>query len=89
MEEQKGKQDSEETKALKKRQMAENKRPTLYKGNEHGFRMTKVHAHWGWVTKIKYYEDLNWLLSSSLDGFIHMHELATLTYIPKRTFNLH
>lgn len=29
------------------------------------------------------------VLSSSLDGFIHMHELETLNYREKRTFNLH
>lgn len=67
----------------------ENKRPTQYKGIETGFTSLKVHTHWGWVTKLKYYLDLNMLLSSSLDGFIHMHDLETLIYRQKRTFNLH
>lgn len=72
-----------------RREAQENKRATQYRGQEHGFHSLKVHAHWGWVTKIKYYEDLNMLLSSSLDGFIHMHELETLNYRDKKTFNLH
>lgn len=67
----------------------ENNRPTQYRGREWGFTSLKVHAHWGWVTKIKHYEDLNLILSSSLDGFIHMHDLKDLKYRPKRTFNLH
>lgn len=69
---------TEGEKALKKKEELENKRPTLYKGRCDGFTTLKVHAHWGWVTKIKYYKDLNKIMSSSLDGFIHMHELETL-----------
>ena len=80
---------SEEEKVQKRRAELENKRPTQYRGQEWGFTSLKVHAHWGWVTKIKYYEDLIMLLSSSLDGFIHMHELENLNYRQKRTFNLH
>lgn len=57
-------------------------------GHETGYTAKKVHSHWGWVTKIKYYEDLNMLFSSSLDGFIHMHNPTDLTY-KKKTFNLH
>jgi len=64
-------------------------KPTLYKVKEEGFTSIKLHIHWGWVTKIKYYEDLNMILSSSLDGFIHMHDLNDLSYRPNRTFNLH
>jgi len=71
---------TDEEKLLKKREAMENKRPTQYRGREEGFTSLKVHAHWGWVTKIKYYEDLNFLMSSSLDGFIHMHELENLNY---------
>ena len=71
------------------RQLIELKRPTQYKWIEDGFTSIKLHSHWGWVTKIKYYEDLNMLLTSSLDGFIHMHDLETLNYRQKRTFNLH
>ena len=84
--------ETEEEKAERKKQariVAEKKRPVQYKAKEDGFKSIKVHSHWGWVTKIKYYEDLNMLLTSSLDGFIHMHELETLNYRQKRTFNLH
>lgn len=44
--------------------------------------------HKGWITKIKYYADLNYVVSSSLDGFIHIHDIETMTYKSK-TFNLH
>ena len=71
---------TEEEKVQRRRQELENRRPTQYRGQEWGFTSLKVHAHWGWVTKIKYYEDLIMLLSSSLDGFIHMHELENLNY---------
>ena len=64
-------------------------KPTQYKVREEGFSSIKLHTHWGWVTKIKFYDDLNMLLSSSLDGFIHMHNLDDLAYKAKRTFNLH
>ena len=45
--------------------------------------------HKGWITKIKYYPDLNYILSSSLDGFIHIHKIDDLRYMPGKTFNLH
>lgn len=83
------KEETEEEKLQKKKEALEKKRPTQYKGREEGYKSLKVHTHWGWVTKLKYYEDLNMLLSSSLDGFIHMHDLETLIYRQKRTFNLH
>jgi len=85
----KNKHKTEEEKADQKRHAIEQKRPTQYKTREEGFTSIKIHLHWGWVTKIKFYEDLNMVLSSSLDGFIHMHELETLNYREKRTFNLH
>lgn len=44
--------------------------------------------HKGWITKIKYYSDLNYVVSSSLDGFIHIHDIETISYKAK-TFNLH
>ena len=44
--------------------------------------------HKGWITKIKYYADLNYVVSSSLDGFIHIHDIETMSYKAK-TFNLH
>jgi WD40 repeat protein len=88
-EESKNKEETEEEKLKKKREALESKRPTQYRGREDGFTKQNQHLHWGWVTKIKYYEDLNMLLTSSLDGFIHMHDLETLEYRQKRTFNLH
>lgn len=50
-----GKPETDEQKAQKKREALENKRPTQYRGREKGFTSMKVHAHWGWVTQIKYY----------------------------------
>lgn len=34
--------------------------------------------HKGWITKIKFYPDLNYIISSSLDGFIHIHHIESL-----------
>ena len=85
----KNKLDHDEDAAEKKRQALELKKPTQYSIMEEGFTSIKVHCHWGWVTQIKYYEDLNYLITSSLDSFIHMHELETLNYRTKKTFNLH
>lgn len=65
------------------------KKPTQYMRNEDYVEIIRYHAHWGWVTKLKYYEDLNCIMSSALDGFIHMHDLETLAYKPRKTFNLH
>lgn len=36
-------------------------------------RMKQIHK--GWITKIKFYPDLNYVVSSSLDGFIHIHDI--------------
>ena len=45
--------------------------------------------HKGWITKIKFYPDLNYIISSSLDGFIHIHDIEALQYKENKTFNLH
>ena len=45
--------------------------------------------HKGWITKIKYYPDLNYVISSSLDGMIHIHDIETLQYKEGKTFNIH
>ena len=45
-------------------------------------------AHKGWITKIKFYPDLNYVFSSSLDGLIHIHDIERLAY-KNKTFNLH
>lgn len=72
-----------------KKVLGEKKELVKYIKVKEGVRDDKTHAHWGWITKIKYYEDLYCILSSSLDGFIHMHEIETLEYRPRKTFNLH
>ena len=46
-------------------------------------------CHRGWITKIKYYPDLNYIISSSLDGMIHIHDIEKLEYKDGKTFNLH
>ena len=50
--------------------------------------MSHKQLHKAWVTKIKIYESLDFVASSSLDGFIHLHSLKGLSYKGK-TFNLH
>jgi WD40 repeat protein len=45
--------------------------------------------HKGWITKIKFYPDLNYVISSSLDGMIHIHDIDNLTYKDNKTFNIH
>ena len=57
--------------------------------NERGVDHIDKVIHKGWITKIKYYPDLNYIISSSLDGFIHIHKIDDLSYIPGKTFNLH
>jgi WD40 repeat protein len=48
-------------------------------------KMKQIHK--GWITKIKYYPDLNYVVSSSLDGFIHIHDIDNLNYRDNKTFN--
>ena len=45
--------------------------------------------HKGWITKIKFYPDLNYVISSSLDGMIHIHDIENLKYRDNKTFNIH
>jgi len=45
--------------------------------------------HKGWITKIKFYPDLNYVISSSLDGMIHIHDIEKLKYRDNKTFNIH
>jgi WD40 repeat protein len=47
-----------------------------------------LHQHKGAITKVKYYSDLNYLLTSSLDGFLHVHDLK-LDYKGEKSFALH
>jgi WD40 repeat protein len=46
-------------------------------------------CHKSWVTKIKYYPDIQYVMSSSLDGCIHIHDIDDLKYKEGKTFNLH
>lgn len=55
---------------------------------KHGIHVKNKQGHKGWVTKIKYFSDINYVFSSSLDGFIHIHDIDRLTY-KNKTFNLH
>ena len=57
--------------------------------HERGVKHIDKLIHKGWITKIKYYPDLNYIISSSLDGFIHIHKIDDLQYIPGKTFPLH
>ena len=51
---------------------------------------THRRIHRGWITKIKFYQDLNYVISSSLDSLIHIHDINGLTYKSgSKTFNLH
>lgn len=56
--------------------------------------MVNIHVvekqiHREWITKIKYVPELKYIFSSSLDGFIHLHEIESLAYKSNGTFNLH
>jgi WD40 repeat protein len=64
------------------------KKTIAYERHEVGIKIIEKQLHKGWITKIKYYPDLNYVVSSSLDGFIHIHKID-LTYEENRTFNLH
>jgi len=56
---------------------------------EKGIQIIEKQIHKGWITKIKFYPDLNYIVSSSLDGFIHIHDIEDLGYKDNKTFNLH
>jgi hypothetical protein len=65
------------------------KDPITYTSVEQGFELIQSQCHKGWITRIKYFEDLNYVVSSSLDGFIHIHTIEDLQYKEHKTFNLH
>ena len=56
---------------------------------EQGVKHTEKLCHKGWITKIKYYVDLQYIISSSLDGMIHIHDIEKLDYKEGKTFNIH
>jgi WD40 repeat protein len=78
-------------KALRDNTHAHNKKitakPELLQYRER-FTVKTVQIHNGWITKIKYIEDLNYILSSAFDGFLHFHEIDNLKY-KDRSFSLH
>lgn len=62
-------------------------RPMQQDKFETGFKTHEILIHNSWITKIKYYPDLQYIISSSLDSLIHIHDID-LKYKSK-TFNLH
>lgn len=73
----------------KHRLLTTKKKPIAYQREEHGLTIIEKQIHKGWITKIKFYPDLNYVVSSSLDGFIHIHDIEDLSYKQNKTFNLH
>ena len=45
--------------------------------------------HRSWITNIKYYDDLKYVLSSSVDSLIHIHSIDDLEYKEEKSFNIH
>ena len=64
-------------------------KPIVFQKFETGIKFDERVLHKGWITKIKYYPDLNYVISSSLDGFIHIHDIDTLEFKDGKTFALH
>lgn len=60
-----------------------------FEGINIGVKHIEKLIHKGWITKIKYYSDLNYVISSSLDGMIHIHDIENLEYKDNKTFNIH
>ena len=78
--------DNKEDNSKNKESLFSNRRKmTKYREN---FKLTHSQVHKGWITKIKYIEDLNYILTSSFDGSLHFHEIDNLIY-KKRSFSLH
>jgi len=57
----------------------------------HNIKVIEKQIHNGWITKIKFIEDVQSVVSCSLDGMIHYHVLSNLEYKEreKKTFSLH
>lgn len=65
-------------------------KPVAYQTFKEHVEELKRQLHKGWITKIKFYQDLNYVISSSLDSFIHIHDINGLQYKNgSKTFNLH
>ena len=65
------------------------KKAFTYEKKEHGISIIEKQIHKGWITKLRFYSDLNYIVSASLDGFIHIHDIEDLSYKENKTFNLH
>jgi WD40 repeat protein len=77
------------TEADKKASKPAQRKIISYAKQENGINSMEKLIHKGWITKIKFYPDLNYIISSSLDGFIHIHDIEKLDYKEGKTFNLH
>jgi len=82
------KKDGEEGKEGKKVGIGAKKKVVKFNKYERNMECLETLFHKGWITKIKYYEDLCNIVSSSLDGMIHIHKIENLKY-KNLTFNLH
>jgi WD40 repeat protein len=80
--------EEEEKKSDPKKNRAKAKHISFQK-EEFGVKVIEKLIHRGWITKIKYYSDLNYVISSSLDGFIHIHDIENLSFKENKTFALH
>jgi len=38
---------------------------------------------------MKYYDDLKYIITSSWDSLIHIHDINDLSYKDEKTFNIH
>ena len=86
---QKTKPKKEKTEKVKVDKPANSKKPLQMMKKQEGVTIIEKLIHKGWITKIKFYNDLNYIISSSLDGFIHIHDIENLGYKDGKTFNLH
>ena len=82
------KKDAEAGKDGKKTGVAGKKKVVKFNKYQKNMECLETLFHKGWITKIKYYEDLCNIVSSSLDGMIHIHKIENLKY-KNLTFNLH
>lgn len=72
-----------------KNELKKNVKNMSFEKVEEGVKHIEKLIHKGWITKIKYYSDLNYVISSSLDGMIHIHDIENLEYKDNKTFNIH
>lgn len=61
----------------------------MYEKEERGVEHIELVVHRSWITKIKYYDDLKYVISCSVDSLIHIHDIDGLKYKDEKTFNIH